>query len=234
MFPGASSELEAAARAAAPEVFRGDDWWLPVYCYLVETEGTTILVDTGLGPAPRAFMPDASTALLDRVRPDDVDLVAFTHLHVDHIGWNGAFPRARYVVEEAEWSFQLGREQRRALNEEKLLPIEDRVELVSGEYELAPGVRLLPTPGHTPGHASVLVETEGGPLVILGDVCVHPTQLLDPYVLFEPDDDAEAAARTRVETLGRLADDGTAVSVSHFPAAIGRVERDGDAFRWRA
>jgi glyoxylase-like metal-dependent hydrolase (beta-lactamase superfamily II) len=82
---------------------------LPVNVVLARTGDTTVLVDTGLGPPPREFMPEADARLPDElarlgVEMGHVDLVVHTHLHVDHIGWDGAFPNARYVVGEDDWS----------------------------------------------------------------------------------------------------------------------------------
>ena len=105
------------------------------------------------------------------------------------------------------------------------------VDLVDGELELAAGVRLVPTPGHTPGHASVFIESEGEELVVLGDVAVHELQLADPDLVFVNDDDSQLAAATRKQVLGLLADKGTHSIVSHFHG-VGRFTRNGDGFTW--
>ena len=71
-------------------------------CVLLRSDETSVLVDTGAGPKPRAFLPDGEARLLDELAPEEVDVVVHTHLHVDHVGWDGAFPNARYVVHEAD------------------------------------------------------------------------------------------------------------------------------------
>jgi glyoxylase-like metal-dependent hydrolase (beta-lactamase superfamily II) len=90
-----------------------------------------------------------------------------------------------------------------------------------------PGVRVFPTPGHTPGHVSVQV----GSTVVLGDVVVHQLQVEDPDTVYVSDHDAAASAVTRRRVLGELADEGTDVIVSHF-SGVGRFERAGKGFRW--
>jgi glyoxylase-like metal-dependent hydrolase (beta-lactamase superfamily II) len=232
VFPTASADVAADARRDAPELMRGGEWWIPVRSYLIESGGTRILVDTGLGGRPREFMSDTESTLPSRLEPERVDVVAFTHLHVDHIGWNGAFPNANYVVCEREWHWVLGRSDRARLNDSKLAPIDARTELVGSAHAIAPDVRLRPTHGHTPGHCAAVVQTPAGPVAIVGDVCVHPVQLRHPNLVYVWDVDPAEAVQTRVETLGWLADSRTFACFSHFPDEIGVVERDGDGFRW--
>ena len=222
----------ATVGEAFPDVDSDERWWLPFNCVLVRTGGATVLIDTGLGPPPRAFVPEAEAKLLEElarhdVGPGDVDVVVHTHLHVDHVGWDGSFANARYVVHEDDWGFfvtEQSLDQRPHLQRVRAL---ERVELVSGETEVVPGVEMFPTPGHTPGHMSV----RAGSTVVLGDVVVHQLQVGGPDIVYVSDHDAPAAAETRRRVLGRLADEGTDVIVSHFDG-VGRFERSGKGFRW--
>jgi len=224
---------------AFPAVSSREEWRLPVNTVLIRGAGTTLLADTGLGPEPRAFMPGADARLLAElahagVSPDEVDLVVHTHLHVDHVGWDGSFPNARYVVPADDWSYfmtEASLAQRPHLR--RIEPLRDAgsVILVERELEVADGVRLVPTPGHTPGHASVFVESEGHELVVLGDVLVHELQLADPDLVYVNDHDPDVSAATRKQVLGRLADRGTDVVVGHFHGA-GRFSREGAGFGW--
>ena len=223
----------ARVSEAFPAVASDEPWWLPFNVVLVRDAALTMLVDTGLGPAPRAFVPEAEARLLGElerlgVAAPDVDLVVHTHLHVDHVGWDGSFPNARYVVHERDWEFFMSKESvaARPHLREKVQPLTN-VELVGGEAEVARGIHVFPTPGHTPGHMSV----RAGSVVVLGDVVVHQLQVADPDVVYVSDHDAEAAAELRRTLLGRLADDGTEVIVSHFHGP-GRFERAGKGFRW--
>jgi glyoxylase-like metal-dependent hydrolase (beta-lactamase superfamily II) len=216
-----------------PAIDSGERWWLPVNCVLVRTGDATVLIDTGIGPKPRAFLPDLDAHLLDElgrhgVAPADVDVVVHTHLHVDHVGWDGAFPNARYVVHDEDWAYFMSDASlaERPHLREKVRPLTN-VERVRRETEFLPGVQLLPTPGHTPGHMSVRV----GSTFVLGDVVVHELQVADLDLVYVNDHDAAVAAATRRRVLGELADEGTEVIVSHFRGK-GRFEHAGKGFRW--
>jgi glyoxylase-like metal-dependent hydrolase (beta-lactamase superfamily II) len=230
----------ATIAQAFPALSSSDEWRLPVNAILIRGDGTTVLVDTGLGPTPRAFMPDAGARLLTELTrvgssPEDVDLVVHTHLHVDHVGWDGSFPNARYVVVADEWSYFMSEDSlaRRPHLRDRVEPLRDAgsVVLVEDELEIVSGVRLVPTRGHTPGHASVFIESEGEELVVVGDVVVHELQLADPDLVYVSDDDPELSAATRKQVLGQLSDRGTPAIVSHFHDA-GRFSRKGDGFAW--
>jgi glyoxylase-like metal-dependent hydrolase (beta-lactamase superfamily II) len=213
---------------------RTEPWLLPIHCVLIRSPDRVVLVDTGLGPQPRQFLPDAESHLLQQVEPESVDLVVHTHLHVDHVGWDGVFPLARYVVHRDDWSFFMVPWQirdRPHLHRLEPLQEEGLVDLVAGEQEIVPGIRVVPSPGHTPGHMHLRVEDGGEAAVVLGDVAVDEAQLADPGLVYASDGDAEAAAATRASVLAGLADEGVPVLVAHFRGA-GRVTRAGDGFAW--
>ena len=223
----------ATLRQAFPAIHSDVDWWIPVNCALLRSGDTSVLVDTGAGPKPRPFMPDGEARLLDElarrgVSPEDVDVVVHTHLHVDHVGWTGSFPNARYVVHEQDWAYFMSE---RSLADrphlrEKVLPLE-RVECVTAETEIAPRIHVQPAPGHTPGH--VIVRAEG--VAAIGDLVAHELQVADPSLFFVNDMDAGVAAATRRRVVAELAADGTRVIAGHF-RGIGRFEPAGKGFRW--
>jgi glyoxylase-like metal-dependent hydrolase (beta-lactamase superfamily II) len=217
--------------ATVGEAFPASDsdapWVLPFNCVLVRTDDATALIDTGIGPKPRAFVPEPEGRLLHElarhgVVPEDVDVVVHTHLHVDHVGWDGSFPNARYVVHEDDWAFFMSAESlaARAHLREKVEPLAN-VERVTGETEVVPGVELVPTPGHTPGHMSVRI----GSTVVLGDVVVHELQVADPDLVYVSDHDAAGSAETRRRVLGELADEGADVIVSTSTTAVASSAR---------
>lgn len=230
--------LDAEGRfATVGEAFPGIDsdapWVLPFNCVLVRTGEATVLIDTGIGPKPREFVPEPEGRLLHElgrhgVAAEDVEVVVHTHLHVDHVGWDGSFPNARYVVHEDDWAFFMSAESLRARAHlrEKVQPLAT-VERVTGGAEVVPGIELVPTPGHTPGHMSVRI----GSTVVLGDVVVHELQVADPDLVYVSDHDAARSAETRRRVLGELADERAQVIVSHFHGS-GRFERAGKGFRW--
>jgi glyoxylase-like metal-dependent hydrolase (beta-lactamase superfamily II) len=229
-FPDLTPERREAARAQWPECFRGDDWWLPFRAFLLRGP-MLVVVDAGIGPSPTDFVPGSVTRLpqeLERagVAPTEVDIVFFTHLHIDHVGWGPLFTSARAFVHAEEWAYF-----DRPLTHEKLghFARAGRLELVEGEAEIAPGLSAIPTPGHTPGHMSLRVDDT----FVLGDVVAHPVQLADPGVRFPlGDHDHEGAAATRRATLAMLADEGMRVASPHLSGAFGRVLRAGDGFSW--
>jgi glyoxylase-like metal-dependent hydrolase (beta-lactamase superfamily II) len=216
-------------REAFPGIDSDADWWVPVNCALLRAGDATVLVDTGLGPKPHPLIPDADTVLLDLVAPEDVDVVVHTHLHVDHIGWTGSFPNARYVVHEDDWAYFMSESSlaERPHLREKVLPLADRFERISGETEVVSGIHVQPAPGHTPGHA--IVRADG--IAVIGDLAAHELQLADPDFVFVNDMDAGAAAATRRRLVSELADEGVAVIAGHYHG-VGRFERAGKGFRW--
>jgi glyoxylase-like metal-dependent hydrolase (beta-lactamase superfamily II) len=230
----------ATVGQAFPSVDSDEEWRLRVNVAVVRGGGSTVLVDTGLGPLPRAFMPDAGALLLDglarlSVAPEDVDLVVHTHLHVDHVGWDGAFPSARYVVHQADLDFFLADESlaERPHLREKVVPLfaAGRIDPVRAETELTAGVRVVPTPGHTPGHVSLLLESEGQTAAVLGDAVVHELQLAAPGLAYFSDEDAGRAAATRARLLEQLAETEPVVAAGHL-AGLGRIVRRGEEFGW--
>lgn len=145
----------------------------PVNAFAIRLPDGLILVDTGIGsgndwidenyqPHGRAVTDALRSAHLD---PAAVRMIINTHLHFDHCGQNSSFPGLPIVVQHAEWdvAWDDGHTIREWLDFEGA-----RYERVSGDVEVAPGVRVLATPGHTPGHQSVSVDTDEGLVLIVG------------------------------------------------------------------
>jgi glyoxylase-like metal-dependent hydrolase (beta-lactamase superfamily II) len=229
LFPGVPAAEWAPWRERHPELFDGDSWRLPFGSFLLRAPGETVLVDTGVGPAgggawmPETWMPEREARLLDELGrlgapPEEVDVVFNTHIHVDHVGWNDAFPNARLVLHRASWELAHERADRDFV-QRCLIGLADRVETIAGKSELAAGVVAFETPGHLPGHMSLQVGDE---LVVLGDVAPHPAQLEDPTRTFLHDDDPELAVRTRREVLSAYCDG--MIACGHYPGGgFGRL-----------
>ena len=183
---------------------------LALRCLLIETPDALVLVDNGVGNKEDAKFRDiygvdnagSPTRLEDALRdagftPDDVDVVVDTHLHFDHAGGNTyrdedgvvrlSFPRARYVVQAGEWEWAHSRNERVRASylPHNFDPVHEagRFELVSGEHEVVPGVRLVPTPGHTPHHQSVVVQSEGETACFLADLVPTAAHLPLPWIM---------------------------------------------------
>ncbi|WP_084219546.1 MBL fold metallo-hydrolase [Spirillospora albida] len=226
LFPGSSPEQWARLRNEVPEVFADDgSWLLHFHCFVLRVpSGPTVLVDTGIGPegspaASWAPVPGDLVAALDAVTlaPDDIDTVVLTHLHSDHaggavVGGEPVFGNARHLVQSTELDWLQG-----ALLDEVVEPLRRNglLDAIDGPARLAPDVLIMPTPGHTPGHQSVVVGDDR--VVVSGDVVLHPVQMIDPAVHYVYDEDPETAAVTRAELLGRLRHGGGVLAAPHLP-----------------
>jgi glyoxylase-like metal-dependent hydrolase (beta-lactamase superfamily II) len=213
--------------------------------YLIRADGRTILVDTGLGPKP-AEMPEAPWGiLLDEftahgVRPEEVDMVVMTHLHRDHVGWNlrsqdgqytPTFPNARYWMSTKDWEAcrQPEVQRDRFPNAPTCVwPLAELglVEFMAGEHALTRELTALPTPGHTPGHMSILITSQGERALILGDVAHNPAQVHETDWVSRADMDPEVTKTTRRALMERLEREGIVVAAGHFPApGFGKIVR---------
>jgi glyoxylase-like metal-dependent hydrolase (beta-lactamase superfamily II) len=215
------------------EAFGVDDdrpWPVPVYVF----RDGAVLVDTGFGP-PGAdpFVEDREAHLDELLDPADIELVVLTHLHVDHVGWNmhdGApfFPNARYVAHLADYEYFTTTRGDRPYVHDQIVALQEtgRLELVDRDTEVGDGVGLRHAPGHTPGHCIV----DLGTVVVLGDLAVHELQLADPGLAYVSEADQVLAAETRRRILQEV--EGRPVAISHL--GVGRVEPEGEGFRWVA
>ena len=221
--------------------------------FLIRGGGPLTLVDTGFGPPARAMGVPGGGGLLDRlaelgVAPADVEAVVHTHLHGDHVGWNVdddrgdalVFTNAAHYVARAEIEYWTGpeadanplaAEARRRIGPPLAA---GRVEAVEGEYAVTGAVTMIPTPGHTPGHCSVLAASGGEHLLLLGDAAHHPVHLERHDWLPGVDLDKAASSRSRAKLARLAAERGAVVSGGHFPIlTLGRVRETGDGgYRW--
>jgi glyoxylase-like metal-dependent hydrolase (beta-lactamase superfamily II) len=183
---------------------------LALRCLLIEAPAALVLVDTGVGNKEDDKFHDIygientgdPTRLEDAIlaaghQPDDIDVVISTHLHFDHAGGNTVrdpdgrirptFPRARYVVQRREYEFAaLPNERIRAsYMAHNYEPIADASlwDFVDGATEIVPGVSVVPTPGHTPHHQSVLVQSEGQTACFLADLVPTAAHLPLPWIM---------------------------------------------------
>ena len=235
-------------------------WRLSIHTFVVRTRHHTILVDTCVGNDRQRSVPAWNHMRTDYperlaaagVAPEEVDFVFCTHMHVDHVGWNTrldngrfvpTFPNARYLFHRTEWEHwrQTEEEIQAEVVKDSLLPIVDAglAEMVESDHVIEDGVRLCLTPGHTPGHCSVLIgagdagrraggdgDGDGGAdAVITGDLIHHPFLIAEPHWESRVCWDPKMAARTRKEFVERYADTDTVVLGTHFapPTAV-RIE----------
>jgi N-acyl homoserine lactone hydrolase len=141
------------------------DYGIPIVCYLVQTgDGRNILIDTGLPE----IMPEGETEFENRqdvikqlasigLKPDDIDTVISTHYDIDHAGRHAAFTKAQYVVQRVH-HLDAASNPRFAANRPQWDQPMERIRLVDGDTELLPGLELIETSGHVPGHQSVMLR----------------------------------------------------------------------------
>jgi glyoxylase-like metal-dependent hydrolase (beta-lactamase superfamily II) len=252
-FPAIPADALLSGDADASGV-RTDDgqWRIFVRTWLIRHPGGALLFDTGIGGPTSPTQGWASTtgALLAGlaelgVTPDDVDTVALSHVHDDHIGGllddqgAPAFPNARHVVQRAdvEWLRALAPES----DEDRavwglIAPLEDAgvLDPIEGDRRLADGVELHHLPGHTPGHQILRVVAGTERLTITADTWNHPGQLAHPEWPSGPDDDHAGAAEARRRLRRELADHpGTIVAPTHLAEPFVTIEEGDGHPAWR-
>ena len=213
--------------------------------FIIRSQGKTILVDTGKGPEfPGLLLEELKAKNVDL---DEITVVAFTHLHPDHVGWNitwekdqpvSTFPKARYWVPKGDWDhYRQPQELSRApLFKTMVLPLEQLsvLDLVVGETPITSEVTMVPTPGHTPGHMSIAIVSEGQRGFILGDVILFPVQAQETRWETVFDYDHDQSRLTRESILERLEIGGDLVGGGHFmPPSFGRFIRRGNRRCWQ-
>ncbi|WP_315755983.1 MULTISPECIES: MBL fold metallo-hydrolase [unclassified Bradyrhizobium] len=256
MFPGLTSEMLAAERSALQAAGALDAQDTLILCfqsYVVRTPHHTILIDSCIGnDKPRArpvwnmktddtYIRALATA---GVSVDDIDVVMCTHLHTDHVGWNTrldngrwvpTFPNARYVFAQREYDYWVAQNAKAEVPPfaDSVLPVVEakRADIVKDGFAIGDHVRLLPTPGHTPGHVAVAVGKGKDDAVFSGDLMHSPLQLGLPELSPKFDVDPAQAAATRRTFLDRYCDTATLCCTAHFPSpSVGRIRRKGNGF----
>jgi len=249
-----SADPDELSRAFEGHRLPGEQVLSPYTCLLIETGSHVVLVDAGAGlhgPAGGAIVARLWTA---GIRPRDIDTVIFTHAHPDHIGGavnssgRPVFSNARHVLAELEWDLWMTgcadlrrlrvpcgvRDSMRATARQCLHSLRFQTEPIAGESEIAPGVRAISAPGHTPGHLAVLISSEGQHLLNLGDAAVHPLHLEEPAWENGLDLAAAKAVATRRALMERAVAERMHVMAFHFPfPSVGRVTpRLEGGWRW--
>lgn len=229
---------------------------LSIHALLVESCGQRIVVDTCLGEhkipgfeemaiGDSGFLQNIADAGFPR---ESVDFVLCTHLHFDHVGWNTmrdgdnivpTFPNARYLFAKSEWEHwnNEGPGHFNSTYEQTVTVVKDAglVELVDMDHRINDQIYLQPTPGHTPGHVSVVIESNGEKAFITGDMTHHPVQWAEAHWGMDADSDSNAAAATRKEVAAQYADGNTLVIGTHYAAPTsGHIKSRGDGHIFKA
>ena len=230
---------------------------LDINLLLIKTDGENILIDAGIGDSlserqKKMFGVERSSALEKslselNLTPEDIHLVLLTHLHADHAGGvikiseDGKklprFPNARYVVQLEEWNEAMHPDERTSAtyftSNLKIIEQKELLELVDGDDEVATGVRLVKTGGHTPGHQAVLIEDEDNKVIWPGDIIPSTYHLRLPYVAAVDLFPRETMEQKR-RFLQMCTQDGWLMAFDHdLKVKIGKLEKAGEEIKIR-
>jgi glyoxylase-like metal-dependent hydrolase (beta-lactamase superfamily II) len=262
-------ELIAHRIAPLPSAFLDPEtmtFQFSCHSWIIRVDGLTVLVDpcNGNGRAGRdaPVFDDLDTPYLDRLAAlgmpaAAIDVVACTHLHYDHCGWNTmhvdgrwvpTFPNATYLfvdTEYARWDTAAPQhhpnEFTASVFDESVRPVVEagQATIVSTPHEVSPSLTIEAAPGHTVGHAMLHLVSDGASAYFVGDVLHHPVQVFRPELHLPGCDDLVQAVATRRAVFRRASDDGALVFPAHFPEPHhGRIARgdhgDGEEFVFSA
>ncbi len=259
-FPSYDREVAYRHLADLPDfVFdkESDRMVITYQTFVVRTPHHTILVDTCTGedkghPAPFDFpkqrwLDEFNAAGL---RPEDINYVFCTHLHIDHCGWNTrlvngrwvpTFPNAKYIFHKREYAAWEEATKRGdnppgnvwRFNCEPVMQAGQGL-LVDDDYALDDLVTLTPTPGHSPCHCCVNIHSKGQRASVVGDLMHHALQVREPDWSASVDWDPAQSAQSRRRFFGEVADTGAVILPVHFPSpTAGFIEADGAGWRYR-
>jgi glyoxylase-like metal-dependent hydrolase (beta-lactamase superfamily II) len=261
LFPKLTPELLAENKPWMKQAGAIDDSDTLILCfqsYIVTTPHHTILIDSCIGndksrPArPKWHMKTDDTYARGLKAAGssfgDIDYVMCTHLHVDHVGWNTrlengrwvpTFPNARYVFAKDEFDYWTEQNARAEVPPfiDSVLPVVEakRSEIVSNDFAIGDHARILPTPGHTPGHVAFAFGKGKDDAVFAGDLMHTPLQTRHPELSPKFDVDPAQSAVTRRSFLERYCDTDTLCCTAHFPSpSSGKIRRSGNAFTCEA
>lgn len=212
---------------------------------LIEVGDQRVLVDVGFGVLRRPQLGNMLLGLADLgIAPRDISLVFLTHFHSDH--FHGLFdgdgkliyPHAHIAATQAEWDEWLPRW--RASDDaddqrwgRRFATIEDHFTRLQDGDSVLEGVRVFLSPGHTLGHAALMIESGGESLVVLADLMARPFQFQHPEWPFANDSDPTLATESRRRWMGRCADEKLLTLLYHMPfPGLGYIVRDGEGFVW--
>lgn len=251
---------------ATPENVSKIDWLKPyfigetgnlnaqVQSLLIKSKDKNILIDTCNGnDKNRPNVPTWGNLKIDFLKKlhdhgvtvEDIHIVACTHLHFDHVGWNTkleegkwvpTFPNATYLFSKDEYGYWIKKPEKEMVDDfngidDSVTPIVEAglAQLVIDDHRIDENVRFIPTPGHTPHHISIVIESQGKKAIITGDALHHPCQIAHQDWTTLADTYPDQVIETRKKLLSEIKDTHTLLIGSHFanPVAGKIVTVDG-------
>lgn len=225
-FASASTSDWARADALDPGAVTPEgEWLLHFRVFAIRPDdGPVTLVDAGIGPADapaKTWAPVPGRLPLELalagIDPATIETVVLTHLHTDHVGWavSGLFPNAAILLQRSELDWISPRMR-------DLLP-DDQLVLLDGDSRLSASTRIVATPGHTPGHQSVLVDSGDDLMAVTGDLLVHAMQLVAPLTAYSNEMDPEQAAASRTSLFATVKERDGLLATPHLTEPFVRL-----------
>jgi len=256
LFPDETLEIWEPYYDRFPEYFTGQFFQNNLGSFVFTSGGKRVVADSGFGPHGEMLGHPAPGELIsdferNGISLDSIDTVFLTHLHGDHVGWNLredlperplSFPNARYMVHEADWNHftteeMLGDAIRGEATNRSVMPLEAQgvLDLMDGETELAPGITAFPTPGHTPGHMSLLIASGNERALLVGDILGSPMQATETDLRYWPDWNGPMGIKARKDILDRAENEEAVVIGSHlsYPGWGTMIRWEGRRY-WKA
>jgi glyoxylase-like metal-dependent hydrolase (beta-lactamase superfamily II) len=229
-----------------------------VLCMFVKTQEHSVVIDTGFGRQVRiggTLQTNVGNMLQnlqhEGIRRSEVDTVILSHIHADHIGGvtdkkgRLTFPNARHVVSKAEWDFWVSKPDLSNVNKslkqttlkainDSLIPFREQFNLLENEIEIVPGVKMIKSPGHTPGHIALQITSDNEKLFCIFDIWHSPIEFTDPKLFESSDMLVEEAKSTRNQIISRITTSNALVFASHFPfPGLGHLLKDNNGCSWK-
>jgi glyoxylase-like metal-dependent hydrolase (beta-lactamase superfamily II) len=217
-------------------------------CIYIEAGDRKIMVDNGCGDT---FMTNTAGCLLNNMKSaglktEDIDTIIFGHGHIDHVcgtfdkAGELIFPKAHYIITQKEWDYiELPPGDNETQNffyspaRQYLLPLRDRFTLVESDYEVLPGIKMVPAHGHTPGNVMVDISSRGKRLLCIGDVIHSLRKFTDPACLAAFDVTPSEAIETRVKILAKVVNEGAFIFAAHFTfPGLGYIRKVKGVYNW--
>ena len=248
-----ATRRSASTRSLAANFLDKNNFQVEQNALVVNTGEKLVLIDTGMGfrkvygPRSGRLLANLRAAGID---PASIDVVALSHAHPDHVwglvGEDGKpnFPNAQIHITQADLEFWTdeGKLSHPALGpaigpiRDTLLPLRERIVFLKDGQDVVPGVQALSTPGHTVGHTSFVISSQGSSIVNIADLGHQPLlQMENPRAEFARDTDPKQGVTTRLRVFDMVASQKIPIVAYHFPwPGVGHVAKRGDGYRYVA